>query len=209
ELAMLRVFNQFDDTGRIVYIAPLEAIAQQQYRHWSKKFGALGKNVVVLTGEVQNDLKLMNQAHIIISQPEHWDALSRRWKVRPPVQKVKLFIVDELHLIGGDKGPVLEVIVSRMRYITTQLENHSVRIIGLCTSLANAKDLGEWIGASTKTNSLFNFHPNVRPVPLEINIRGFSHFNYTSRVLAMTKPTYNAIKNKSDGKPVIVFVPSK
>jgi hypothetical protein len=32
------------------------------------------------------------------------------------VQNVRLFIVDELHLIGGDMGPTLEVVVSRMRY---------------------------------------------------------------------------------------------
>jgi len=28
--------------------------------------------------------------------------------------------VDELHLIGGEGGPILEVIVSRMRYISSQ-----------------------------------------------------------------------------------------
>lgn len=31
-----------------------------------------------------------------------------------------LFVVDELHLIGGPKGPTLEVITSRMRYISSQ-----------------------------------------------------------------------------------------
>ena len=30
--------------------------------------------------------------------------LSRRWKQRKNVQNVNLFIVDELHLIGGDNG---------------------------------------------------------------------------------------------------------
>ena len=30
--------------------------------------------------------------------------LSRRWKQRKNVQNVNLFIVDELHLIGGESG---------------------------------------------------------------------------------------------------------
>ena len=35
------------------------------------------------------------------------------------MQNINLFIVDELHLIGGEMGPVLEVICSRMRYCLT------------------------------------------------------------------------------------------
>ena len=41
---------------------------------------------------------------MIISTPEKWDVLSRRWKQRKNVQNVNLFIVDELHLIGGEEG---------------------------------------------------------------------------------------------------------
>ena len=41
---------------------------------------------------------------MIISTPEQWDMLSRRWKQRRDVQEVSLFIIDELHLIGQDIG---------------------------------------------------------------------------------------------------------
>merc|ERR1711871_693748 len=109
--------------------------------------------------------------------------LSRRWKQQKNVQNVKLFMVDELHLIGGEVGPVLEIIVSRMRYISSQTEN-GCRIVVLAASLANAKDLGEWIGASS--HALFNFHPNFRPVPLEIRIQGFDQVSFGSRMLAMS-----------------------
>ncbi len=44
------------------------------------------------------------QGNLIISTPENWDMLSRRWKQRKNVQNVSLFIVDELHLIGGENG---------------------------------------------------------------------------------------------------------
>lgn len=94
--------------------------------------------------------------------------LSRRWKQRKNVQNVNLFIVDELHLIGGESGPVLEVVCSRMRYMSSQIER-KVRIIALSSSVANAKDLGQWLGAST--HGLFNFHPNVRPVSLELHVQ--------------------------------------
>ncbi|AAD30595.1 Putative RNA helicase [Arabidopsis thaliana] len=209
EFAILRNHHEGPDaTMRVVYIAPLEAIAKEQFRIWEGKFGkGLGLRVVELTGETALDLKLLEKGQIIISTPEKWDALSRRWKQRKYVQQVSLFIVDELHLIGGQHGPVLEVIVSRMRYISSQVIN-KIRIVALSTSLANAKDLGEWIGASS--HGLFNFPPGVRPVPLEIHIQGVDISSFEARMQAMTKPTYTAIvQHAKNKKPAIVFVPTR
>lgn len=209
EFAILRNHQKGpDSTMRAVYIAPLEALAKERYEDWKKKFGeGLGMRVVELTGETATDLKLLEKGQIIISTPEKWDALSRRWKQRKHVQQVSVFIVDELHLIGGQGGPILEVIVSRMRYIASQLEN-KIRIVALSSSLANAKDLGEWIGATS--HGLFNFPPGVRPVPLEIHIQGVDIANFEARMQAMTKPTYTAIvQHAKNNKPAIVFVPTR
>ncbi|KAG4127043.1 hypothetical protein ERO13_D10G194400v2 [Gossypium hirsutum] len=209
EFAILRNHQKGpDSTLRVVYIAPLEAIAKERYHDWERKFGkGLGMRVVELTGELAMDLKLLEKGQVIISTPEKWDALSRRWKQRKFVQQVSLFIVDELHLIGGQGGPVLEVIVSRMRYIASQVEK-MIRIVALSTSLANAKDLGEWIGASS--HGLFNFPPGVRPVPLEIHIQGVDIANFEARMQAMTKPTFTAIvQHAKGGKPAIVYVPTR
>lgn len=49
-----------------------------------------------------------------------------------------------------------------------------IRIIGLSSSLSNAKDVAQWLGCST--HATFNFHPNVRPVPLEMHIQVFIQF---------------------------------
>jgi pre-mRNA-splicing helicase BRR2 len=48
------------------------------------------------------------------------------------------------------------MITSRMRFMSSQLEA-PLRIVGLSTSLANARDVGEWIGATS--HGLFNFPP--------------------------------------------------
>ncbi|CAM8919119.1 unnamed protein product [Rhodiola kirilowii] len=211
EFALLR--NHQKEKGpesvmRAVYIAPIEALAKERHRDWEAKFGkGLGLRVVELTGETTTDMKLLENGQIIISTPEKWDALSRRWKLRKYVQQVSLFIIDELHLIGGQGGPVLEVIVSRMRYIASQIKN-KIRIVALATSLANAKDLGEWIGATY--HGLFNFPPGARPVPLGIHIQGVDIADYDARMQVMTRLTYTAIKQHTKkGKPAIVFVPTR
>lgn len=75
---------------------------------WYEKFqDRLNKKVVLLTGETSTDLKLLGKGNIIISTPEKWDILSRRWKQRKNVQNINLFVVDEVHLIGGENGVCL------------------------------------------------------------------------------------------------------
>ncbi|XP_078355159.1 U5 small nuclear ribonucleoprotein 200 kDa helicase-like, partial [Oculina patagonica] len=206
EFAVLRLLQQIPDC-RCVYVTPLQSLADQVYADWQSKFALqLGKNVVKLTGETSADLKLLAKGNVIVSTPEQWDVLSRRWKQRKNVQNVHLFILDEAHLIGGESGPVMEVICSRMRYISSQIERN-IRIVALSSSLANAKDVSQWLGVGP--TGLFNFHPNVRPVPLELHIQGFNITHTASRLIAMTKPTYQSIVKHSPKKPVIVFVPSR
>eukprot|EP00210_Caulerpa_lentillifera_P005576 g5333.t1 len=192
---------------RCVYIAPFDSVVTTQCEEWKHRFGGmLELNVVELTGETAVDLKLLEKGNVICSTPEKWDMLSRRWKQRKNVQNIDVFIVDELHLIGGIKGPIIEVITSRMRYIASELEK-KIRIVGLSTSVANARDLGEWIGVTS--HSLFNFATEVRPVPLEITINGFDIANFDSRMQAMSRPCYSNISLYGTKKPVIVFVPTR
>lgn len=81
---------------------------------WYEKFqDRLNKKVVLLTGETSTDLKLLGKGNIIISTPEKWDILSRRWKQRKNVQNINLFVVDEVHLIGGENGVWLDLVHRR------------------------------------------------------------------------------------------------
>jgi len=64
---------------------------------------------------------------------------------RTYVQAMRLLVIDEIHLLGDERGPVLEVIVSRTNFIASHTER-PVRVIGLSTALANAKDLTDWLG---------------------------------------------------------------
>ena len=91
EFAVLRMLQKAESAGaRCVYIAPVEALAKDRLRDWESKFGRmLGVKVVELTGETATDIKLLEKGQIIISTPERWDVLSRRWKQRKHVQQVR------------------------------------------------------------------------------------------------------------------------
>jgi activating signal cointegrator complex subunit 3 len=199
--------------------------------------------IVELTGESSPSPDLLRKADILCTTPEKWDGTSRQvnfffdtfitltlhlqWHARAYVRQTQLVILDEIHLLGQDRGPILEVIVSRMRYISTQT-GIPVRIIGsppslpllphrycilmwlcsgLSTALANANDVASWIGVPK--HGLYNFRPSVRPVPLEIHIQGVHGQHYCPRMATMNKPAYAAICLHSREKPVLVFVASR
>lgn len=206
EFAIFRLFDK-NPEGRCVYLVPKDALAELIFADWHNKFGqTLGKKVVLLTGETGTDLKLLAKGQIIITTAEKWDVLSRRWKQRKNVQNINLFVADELHLIGGEDGPVIEVVCSRMRYISSQIEK-PIRIIALSASLTDYKDIAQWLGCNA--NTTFNFHPSVRPIPLELHVQGINITHNASRLIAMAKPVYNAILRYSPHKPAIVFVPTR
>jgi replicative superfamily II helicase len=206
ELAMWSAFRDFPKS-KVVYIAPLKALVKERVQDWTKRLMPLmGRSLVELTGDVTPDLKTMEKADVIITTPEKWDGVSRSWKSRNYVTSTSCVIIDEIHLLGGDRGPILEVIVSRMNFISTNTER-KIRIVGLSTALANAGDLADWLGIQYV--GLFNFRHSVRPVPLEIYIEGYPGKHYCPRMISMNKPAYSAILTHSPTQPVIVFVSSR
>ena len=207
EFAILRHWSS-PTKGRAVYIAPFQELVDQMLADWSERLSnvAGGKQIVKLTGETTADLKTLEKGDLILATPTQWDVLSRQWQRRKNVQTVQLFIADELHMLGGQGGFIYEIIVSRMHYVALQTESN-MRIIGLSVSLSNARDIGEWIGATKHT--IYNFSPHIRPVPLELHIQSFTIPHFPSLMLAMAKPTYAAILSMASDKPAMVFVPNR
>jgi antiviral helicase SLH1 len=206
ELAMWWAFREHPGS-KVVYIAPMKALVKERVLDWGRRLApAMGLKLVELTGDNTPDTRTIRNADIIITTPEKWDGISRSWQTRGYVQQVSLVIIDEIHLLGGDRGPVLEIIVSRMNYIASQ-KGRSIRLVGMSTACANATDLANWLGVK---EGLFNFRPSVRPVPLEIYIDGFpEQRGFCPLMQSMNRPTFLAIKSHSPDKPVIVFVASR
>jgi activating signal cointegrator complex subunit 3 len=79
ELAIFRLFNT-SPKSKVVYVAPLKALAKEKLKDWRRRFEAiLGKKVVELTGDFTPDIQALNEASIIITTPEKWDGISRNW----------------------------------------------------------------------------------------------------------------------------------
>jgi pre-mRNA-splicing helicase BRR2 len=174
EFALLRLWSN-SEQPRAVCIEPYQEMVDQRVTEWRHKFSKLqgGKEIVSLTGETSADLRLLEKGDVIVCTPtqvchisstttllngdfRQWDVISRRWRQRKNVQNIGLLIADEVQLVGGEVGPTYEVVISRTRYVSAQTEVKT-RIVACGVSLANARDLGEWLGAPS--HAIFNFSP--------------------------------------------------
>ncbi|KAK0203464.1 putative RNA helicase [Desarmillaria ectypa] len=207
EFALLRLWSKREQP-RAVCIEPYQEMVDERVKEWQDKFSGLqgGKEIVSLTGETSTDLRLLEKGDVIVCTPSQWDVLSRRWRQRKNVQNIGLLIADEVQLVGGEVGPTYEVVISRTRYVSAQTEVKT-RIVACGVSLANARDLSEWMGVPS--HAIFNFSPSARPLDMDIHLQSFIIPHFPSLMIAMSKPAYLAIVEYAPTKPVIVFVPSR
>lgn len=95
------------------------------------------KKVARTFEDLNKDAQVLAAADLIVTTAEAWDVLSRRWKSRKGFSDIGVVVVDNLHLLS-EGNSTLEVVISRMRYISSENENN-LRLICLSSSLADYK----------------------------------------------------------------------
>lgn len=175
ELAICRTVSRYPDGQyKIVYQAPTKALCSERCRDWEKKFRPLGLACAELTGDTDMaNLTSVQNATIIITTPEKWDSMTRKWKDHEKLmQLVRLFLIDEVHILKEDRGATLEAVVSRMKSIGSQ-----VRFVALSATVPNSDDIATWLGKDPNNQHIPAarevFGESFRPVKLQKHVCGF------------------------------------
>ncbi|XP_009466634.1 PREDICTED: probable ATP-dependent DNA helicase HFM1 [Nipponia nippon] len=203
---------------KVVYMAPIKALCSQRFDDWREKFGPIGLSCKELTGDtVMDDLFEIHNAHIIITTPEKWDSMTRRWRDNSIVQLVRLFLIDEVHVIKDEsRGATLEVVVSRMKTVQSSLwrllENHDtvppLRFVAVSATIPNAEDIAEWLSDSKMPAVCLKIDEDQRPVKLRKIVLGFpcsdnqTEFKFD---LTLNYKIASIIQTYSEQKPALVF----
>ena len=107
------------DAFKIVYVAPMKALVQEMVINFGRRLEPYGITVMELTGDSQLTKQQIAETQLIITTPEKWDIITRKSGDRTYTQLVRLVIIDEVHLLHDQRGPVLESIVARtVRQVT-------------------------------------------------------------------------------------------
>ncbi|CAG9580211.1 putative DEAD/DEAH box helicase-like protein [Leishmania major strain Friedlin] len=230
---------------KAVYICPIKALANEKYEHWRAQFPTL--TVVIETGDQQQQqvdqqerscatasatgdvrgrdgvesMVDVSQADILVTTPERWDSITRRWKekeVMAIVNSVGLLLLDEVHTVQEERGAAMEAIVSRVKVIQASsraMHQHSAtetaptRIIAISGTLPNSRDLAEWLEVSPEMT--FAFAPSDRPVPLTIRVIGYAHDSPNPFAFHrfLSFKIFGFMQQYSQGRPTLVFCASR
>ncbi|KAF7279927.1 hypothetical protein GWI33_006598 [Rhynchophorus ferrugineus] len=215
EMAIVRILMTYSVADiKVIYISPVKALCQEKLIDWHRKFSEYDMQCIALTSDTDDiDPKSISNYHLIISTPEKWDVITRRWRDNQKlVSSINLFMIDEVHLLNADtRGSTLEVIVSRMKTIDTFILNQGfskIRFIAVSATIPNVEDISEWIGPSG-TASFYKFSEEVRPVKLNKIVCGFffqpkrkSMFQFD---LSLNYKLQYLIPKYSDGQPTLIF----
>lgn len=159
------------DAFKVVYVAPMKALAAEVADKFGRRLGRLGLVVREYTGDMQLTRAEVHAAQMIVTTPEKWDVITRKGQGDVDlVDLVKLLIIDEVHLLQDDRGPVLETLVARtLRAV--ELSQRPVRIVGLSATLPNYVDVAVFLRVNLQAG-LFYFDEGFRPVPLSQTLVG-------------------------------------
>ena len=101
------------DQFKIIYVAPMKALATEITNKFSKALMALGVIVKELTGDTQLTKKQIQETQVIVTTPEKWDVITRKSGDGALTSQVRLLIIDEVHLLNEERGAVIETLVAR------------------------------------------------------------------------------------------------
>ncbi|KAM3604074.1 uncharacterized protein V6R79_006054 [Siganus canaliculatus] len=219
ELAIIRLLMETSEPWRdvkAVYMAPIKALCSQCFENWKRKFGSLGLNCKELTGDTEiDDFFEIQDSHIILTTPEKWDSMTRRWKDNCLLRLVRLFLIDEVHVVKDQtRGATLEVVVSRMKAVhacrTTQNPHGGLpmRFVAVSATVPNISDIADWLSNESGPASFLDMDESHRPVKLRKVVLGFpcssnqTEFKFD---LSLNYKMANIIQTYSDQKPTLVF----
>ncbi|KAH9814645.1 Sec63 Brl domain-containing protein [Melampsora americana] len=216
ELGILRML-EYDSSAKAVYMAPTKSLCSERFQDWTTKLATLGVKCIELTGDSEfSSLKDAKIANVIITTPEKWDSMTRKWFDYPKILSVlRLVCIDEVHMLCEERGSVLEVIVSRMKTLGTR-----IRFIALSATVPNIHDVAEWLGdgglaGKTKdTDSseghadTFVFGEEYRPIKLSKFVYGVARKKDQTEYQFMSILNFKLMEmiiSHSSGKPTLIF----
>ena len=170
----------------------MKALASEIVQKFSSRLAYLNINVSELTGDMQMTKSEIERTHMIVTTPEKWDVVTRKGSGDNTLaQLVKLLIIDEVHLLHDDRGPVIESLIARTQ---RQVESSQtmIRVVGLSATLPNYIDVAQFLRVNPMVG-LFFFDNGFRPVPLSQVFIGVSPVNPLRQLQVMNAVCYEKV----------------
>ncbi len=190
-IAELAMVSSILRGGKAVYTAPLRALAHEHYTSFKKKYKEF--KTALSIGDYDSADPHLSSYDAIFTTFEKLDSLLRH---NPPwLGDVAVLVVDEIHVIDSDRGPTLEVLLTKIKKL-------NIQIVALSATIPNAHEIAEWLGARLVVS-------HWRPVKLREGI-----FFQNKLIFPDGEREYKSLEALIEealslGKGVLIFAPTR
>ncbi|CCE64212.1 hypothetical protein TPHA_0G03720 [Tetrapisispora phaffii CBS 4417] len=212
ELAILNLVknNNFElGNIKVLYIAPTKSLCYEKLKSWNSKFVDL--RIGMLTGDTsQLEVENVRKSNVIITTPEKWDQLTRKWEDYSRLfDLIKLILVDEIHILKDNRGAILEVVLTRMNY-----RYPDIRIVAVSATIPNINDIAVWLKSNVNRQNpalVLDFDDSYRQVALKKYVYGIfsSNKNDYQKDAFYNSKLDEVFYNHGKKKPILIFCPTR
>jgi len=203
------VSNILAGRGKMLFLVPLVALANQKYDQFTKKYSPLGLTTALKVGQSRigkgkgkgkgklGKMRTSIDSDIIVGTYEGIDHLLRLGDAGR-LGKVGTVVMDEVHMIEDpERGPRLDGLIARLRYLYPQCQ-----FIYLSATVGNPGWLANGLGSR-----LVEYEE--RPVPLERHLIFGGPSEKLRLINQLAKEEYNRKSSKGFRGQTIVFTNSR
>ncbi|KAE9389915.1 P-loop containing nucleoside triphosphate hydrolase protein [Gymnopus androsaceus JB14] len=195
------------DSFKIIYIAPMKALVQEMVGNFTSRLSILGIKVGELTGDSQMTKAQIAETQIIVTTLEKWDVVTRKSTDTSYTNLIRLIVIDEIHLLHDDCGPVPESVIARTVCRMEQTGDY-VRLVGLSATLPNYEDVATFLRVDTK-KGLFYFDAPYQPCDLQQQFIGITEKKAIKWYQVTNTVCYKKVLDYAGKNQTLVFIHSR
>ncbi|KAL7257909.1 hypothetical protein ACSBR1_004099 [Camellia fascicularis] len=183
---------------KIVYVALMKALVAEVVGNLSNRLQHYDVKVKELSGDQTLTRQEIEEIQIIVTTPEKWDIITCKSGDRAYTQLVKLLIIDEIHLLHDNRGPVRQIETTKKH----------IHLVGLSATLPNYEDVALFLQVDLN-KGLFHLDNSYRPCPLAQQYIGIIVKKPLQGFQLMNDVCYEKVIDIAGKHQVLIFVHSR
>lgn len=145
---------------KVIFVLPFVSVVREKMFYFQDILGTSGVRVEGFMGS-HNPPGGFEPVQLAVCTIEKANSIINRLLEENLLNEIGAVVIDELHLLGDfNRGYLLELMLTKLQYMTIQHEDISLQIIGMSATLPNLELLGKWLKAEV-------YVTDFRPIPLE------------------------------------------
>ncbi|XP_044589715.1 DNA polymerase theta-like [Cotesia glomerata] len=211
---ILLIKNIFERRKKVIFVLPFVSVVREKMYYFQEILSETSIKVQGFMGGVHPHGGFA-ATDLAVATIEKANSLINQLMEEKELKTLGAVVIDELHLLGDPhRGYLLELLLTKLKYMTLKEEHVHIQLIGMSATLPNLSLLANWLDAEL-------YNTDYRPVPLkELCKVGTTIYDNQLNILRELNP-YSELSNDPDNiiqlcletvldsHSILIFCPSK